>query len=571
MAKLTNLTSLDLRGNNLSELPESVAKLTNLTSLDLELNKLSELPESVGKLTNLTSLDLSRNNLSELPESVAKLTKLTSLDLELNKLSELPESVAKLTNLTSLDLSSNNLSELPESVGKLTNLTSLDLSSNNLSELPESVAKLTNLTSLDLSSNNLSELPESVGKLTNLTSLHLRGNRFPNPLASISLWGGKYTAKYLRNQLGRGQKILLWFQPFDERSISFWAVTETLLVSMLSIYLFATYPQILVISLCIAPLLLFRTKHSSKLALKKFATLSKRHNPKQESGQSILFVLLKAIRLFAGSVVIKVCVTCHIFWKRPHNTLLAFPENYLNSLSKVSIRTTPELLPALEKNMARYRGLFLSFYDLGSDFSSSVDFEKSTLRHIVLMPVMLVVFAISNLYRYTIKLSALFYLPMLVMSQAVPDKLASYKKKLLYAEKCPWFCLSILAVFAAIAFVPDSSIAEQYIEIAKKEKYFAPLVGLPEKQWLSDLINHFSVAVVVFFSINLFFAALFWLVERKATHSKEPSKEVIANGQKVLWGYTLISGFAYIHLVWSALSFVLPLLSPLEFIQNAIS
>jgi len=79
-------TSLDLSGNELTTLPESLGRLSQLTYLDLSGNELTTLPKSLGQLSQLTSLDLSRNELTTLPESLGKLTQLTSLDLLNNPL-----------------------------------------------------------------------------------------------------------------------------------------------------------------------------------------------------------------------------------------------------------------------------------------------------------------------------------------------------------------------------------------------------------------------------------------------------------------------------------------------------
>ncbi len=176
IARLTNLQSLDLSGNSLSEIPDSITRLTNLQSLDLSRNSLSEIPDSITRLTNLQSLDLKNNSISEICDSIARLTNLQSLDLSGNSIIYIYYLIARLTNLQSLDLSYNSLSAIPDSITRLTNLQSLDLSYNSLSAIPDSITRLTNLQSLDLSYNSLSAIPDSITRLTNLQSLDLSYN-----------------------------------------------------------------------------------------------------------------------------------------------------------------------------------------------------------------------------------------------------------------------------------------------------------------------------------------------------------------------------------------------------------
>ena len=105
---MSNLTSLDLSGNELSSLPTGIFDdLTELTSLDLFKNKLSSLPTGIfDKLTELETLDLSGNALSSLPAGLFdKLTNLTYLNLLDNPLQSLPDDYFdKLTKLETLFL-----------------------------------------------------------------------------------------------------------------------------------------------------------------------------------------------------------------------------------------------------------------------------------------------------------------------------------------------------------------------------------------------------------------------------------------------------------------------------------
>ena len=176
IGQLTNLTSLNLKNNQLTALPEAIGQLTNLTSLDLSANQLTLLPEAIGQLTNLTYLALSSNQLTALPESIGQLINLSSLNLRFNQLTVIPEAIGQLTNLNFLDIDSNQLTVIPEAIGQLTNLTSLNLRTNELTAIPE-IGQLTNLTFLDINSNQLTVIPETIGQLINLTSLDINSNQ----------------------------------------------------------------------------------------------------------------------------------------------------------------------------------------------------------------------------------------------------------------------------------------------------------------------------------------------------------------------------------------------------------
>ena len=78
---------------------------TNLTTLYVGYNGLSELPIEIGKLTNLTTLHIGWNELTELPKEIAQLTNLSTLEVGFNALTELPRELINLTHLTVLDIS----------------------------------------------------------------------------------------------------------------------------------------------------------------------------------------------------------------------------------------------------------------------------------------------------------------------------------------------------------------------------------------------------------------------------------------------------------------------------------
>jgi hypothetical protein len=94
--------------------------------------RLSNLSPEIVMLTNLQSLNLSHNNLSELPFTVSGLTKLESINLSDNQFSELLTLLCKLTNLKRLDISDNKFRKLPASMSTwLNGLDRINLNNNN--------------------------------------------------------------------------------------------------------------------------------------------------------------------------------------------------------------------------------------------------------------------------------------------------------------------------------------------------------------------------------------------------------------------------------------------------------
>jgi hypothetical protein len=176
--------------------------------LDLGGNQLTALPESLGGLTTLYTLYLYGNQLTALPESLGGLTALTGLDLGGNQLAALPESLGGLTALAGLYLGGNQLAALPESLGGLTALTTLGLGGNRLAALPEWLGGLTALTTLYLGGNRLAALPESLGGLTTLYTLDLDGNPLVSPPADVAAAGTEAVLAFLR--AGRAGSVRQW-------------------------------------------------------------------------------------------------------------------------------------------------------------------------------------------------------------------------------------------------------------------------------------------------------------------------------------------------------------------------
>ena len=107
LSGLTNLTSLDLSGNQIVDV-SPLATLTNLQELSLHNNQIVDLGPLSG-LTNLPTLDLSSNQIVDV-SPLATLTNLTWLDLRSNQIVDVTP-LAALVNLERLYLVGNPLTD----------------------------------------------------------------------------------------------------------------------------------------------------------------------------------------------------------------------------------------------------------------------------------------------------------------------------------------------------------------------------------------------------------------------------------------------------------------------------
>lgn len=104
---LTQLSTLNLQGNQITSLPQSFSDLVNLNLLDLRSNQIGSLPTDFWNLIDLERLFLQDNQLTSLPESFGNLTNLPLIRLDNNWLTTLPESFSNLSNLWRLTLYEN--------------------------------------------------------------------------------------------------------------------------------------------------------------------------------------------------------------------------------------------------------------------------------------------------------------------------------------------------------------------------------------------------------------------------------------------------------------------------------
>ncbi len=127
-----HITKLNLYGLNLTELSDIIGNLKELRILDLRCNQLKNLPESFQSLANLRDLHLSGNIFVSLPNLLGNLKNLRLLNLDSIGLLSLPETIGNLEYLEKISLRHNNISILPESFRNLKKLSFLDLYATGL-------------------------------------------------------------------------------------------------------------------------------------------------------------------------------------------------------------------------------------------------------------------------------------------------------------------------------------------------------------------------------------------------------------------------------------------------------
>lgn len=130
---------LKLEKDSLEWIQKNKTHLSQITSIELYGKNLTSIHESIGECVNLNTLDLSYNNLTSLPESIGQCINLIELNLRCNELTILSDSIRKCINLNTLDLSGNNLTSLPKWIGELKKLGKLSIDNNYLKALPNSI------------------------------------------------------------------------------------------------------------------------------------------------------------------------------------------------------------------------------------------------------------------------------------------------------------------------------------------------------------------------------------------------------------------------------------------------
>ncbi|XP_076346434.1 leucine-rich repeat-containing protein 40-like isoform X1 [Tachypleus tridentatus] len=155
MAIEEDVTSVDLSKNALADVPSSLSTLSmKISELILAFNKFSSLSPVVGNFSRLLYLDLRNNQLNNLPLELSTLTLLKEVNLCNNRFEEFPSVIFTFEKLEILLASDNKIRIVNVSgLAKLPVLTVLDLQNNDISNVPPELGKLRQLRSLQLEGN----------------------------------------------------------------------------------------------------------------------------------------------------------------------------------------------------------------------------------------------------------------------------------------------------------------------------------------------------------------------------------------------------------------------------------
>ncbi|XP_053645122.1 leucine-rich repeat-containing protein 40 isoform X1 [Cherax quadricarinatus] len=233
LSYLTTISVLDLRDNQIDDLPDQITLLQGLERLDITNNNLSTLPYHIGLLPHLKSMPLEGNPMRLIRRDIVQrgtvqLLKYlrsrvsapintfpgfenTSADTNLllgnrsipdkyqmrntqtmcynEKATEIPDLLfenAAEAEVRTVDLSKNQLTQVPDKMEMLSrHVSEIMLGLNKITSLPLWIGNFQRLQFLDLQGNHITDLPTNMAELLYLREINLTANRFEQLPACI--------------------------------------------------------------------------------------------------------------------------------------------------------------------------------------------------------------------------------------------------------------------------------------------------------------------------------------------------------------------------------------------------
>eukprot|EP01062_Namystynia_karyoxenos_P084393 TRINITY_DN9918_c0_g1_i2.p1 TRINITY_DN9918_c0_g1~~TRINITY_DN9918_c0_g1_i2.p1 ORF type:complete len:829 (+),score=185.87 TRINITY_DN9918_c0_g1_i2:77-2563(+) len=188
---------INLGEMQLTEVPVRLfADCAHVVSLDLSGNELASLPDSIGSLVMLETLNVKSNNLTALPDSICDCASLAALLADQNELSALPEHFGRLTSLEVLGLDWNDLRSFPEQLTAIIGLQRLYLCENPaLLGFPDA-AKMGRFAKLELHIDNAPALVEAFESMRGSARIEVSWNKvFPDKILDFLYLGSLRSAQ----------------------------------------------------------------------------------------------------------------------------------------------------------------------------------------------------------------------------------------------------------------------------------------------------------------------------------------------------------------------------------------
>ncbi|MCJ1438429.1 RAM signaling network component [Xylographa pallens] len=126
--------TIDLSRQRIGTLPDEAIRILrrDVERLVLPYNHLVGLPNRFSDCTALTFLNIKGNQLTEVPLAICRLPKLQILDISRNRLTRIPEEMKEMRTLRVLSVMNNNIDRVPFSLGSVDSLRIIKLAGNPL-------------------------------------------------------------------------------------------------------------------------------------------------------------------------------------------------------------------------------------------------------------------------------------------------------------------------------------------------------------------------------------------------------------------------------------------------------
>ena len=223
--------------------------------------------------------------------------------------------------------------------------------------------------------------------------------------------------------------------------VSVLAIVETLCAIALVFYLSSHFNTLrwLAIAMCVSPLLLLRTDHSTKRAIKwmdewmrKFASDDVPENLFALAAFGIFWALLLCILSF----VARFGATAFSVWRAPAQALKAIPANWFRVTMSLDSRFAPELLPD----------------DPKSSFDEVLElFREKNRAGQVIGTALLPAFLPALLYRWSLKATSIIYAPLVFVAHSTFSEGTDLRTKLELIKRGDLSRIRVLYGIAAIA------------------------------------------------------------------------------------------------------------------------